>query len=900
MLQIKCPHCQKAMAMNAMPPSGRVACTQCGQLLVLQAPVKQAPRPAAPQPPMVVEDEVQLHSPRAGSPQGSSIRPTPGHSGQVVRAMPVHAEPPRKVKKKKKKESTSTTTWLIVGGGVVCVIMVIAAVFIWSALGGKNDQAKIELPDPQKAVQIAKQDPDKITPPPEASRRNPGNNRPSNRDPDETDMQSGDGGGAKPDDTTEQPAAMGRSDSSDISTDVYNYVLKSAVFIVSPDEQRNRASIGSGSLIDKKNRLILTNHHVAGDAKKSFVFFPLYDNKGRLRVEREVYLGQFRGGDESKLMRAKIIATDPIRDLCILQVPRLPKGVEGLPLSKDGCRTGQRVHSVGNPGASGALWVYAPGVVRTFYHKKWLSKSEEGEAPSEHEADVIETQSPTNHGDSGGPLVNDRGELVGVTQGGKRDELGSVSQFIDVSEVKKFAAATAQSHLNTAWAPDARAPMVAGGGGGAMSAANLSDVVKMLSNADAAKRAKAAETLGEMGEKAKAAISSLLKLLNDPDDFVKRMATNALDKIGLPSKSDVPMLANLLRDQSVELRRYAARTLEKMGADARGALNDLLQATTDKDTVVRQHAFRSLGRFGRDAKDLILRPLEEGLKDEDRDVRLAAAESLGNVYASANDMESLRKLIKHDDPDIKVMAVKGLVKMGKNAKPALPEMMDLAKNDQGDLRKAVLQWIVTLDPADSKQAMPMVMEGLKNGDKDMKLTALALLANSPKEVQPSTVATLRDLVKDADVKEKALECLAKVAPYQKSALGVLVELVKEDGDSTEAAAKAIGEMGAAAAPAVRELIKLMDIANNPIQPADTARVNKIASLIAKIGKPAVKDLRAGALSRNITRWGCIIALGEIGPPAKEAIGDLQRAGQNEPNDFIREAIQEAIGKIQGR
>src|SRR4029078_12751795 len=108
--------------------------------------------------------------------------------------------------------------------------------------------------------------------------------------------------------------------------------------------------------------------------------------------------------------------------------------------SKDGCKTGQRVHSVGNPGASGALWVYAPGVVRTFYHKKWLSKSEEGEAPSEHEADVIETQSPTNHGDSGGPLVNDRGELVGVTQGGKRDELGSVRQCIDVSEVKKVTA----------------------------------------------------------------------------------------------------------------------------------------------------------------------------------------------------------------------------------------------------------------------------------------------------------------------------------------------------------------------------------------------------------------------------------------------------------------------------
>jgi len=60
--------------------------------------------------------------------------------------------------------------------------------------------------------------------------------------------------------------------------------------------------------------------------------------------------------------------------------------------------------------------VYTSGTVRQVYRKKWV-------AGDEHkvfhlDAEIVETQSPTNAGDSGGPLVNDRAELVGVTQGG--------------------------------------------------------------------------------------------------------------------------------------------------------------------------------------------------------------------------------------------------------------------------------------------------------------------------------------------------------------------------------------------------------------------------------------------------------------------------------------------------
>jgi hypothetical protein len=69
------------------------------------------------------------------------------------------------------------------------------------------------------------------------------------------------------------------------------------------------------------------------------------------------------------------------------------------------------------------------------YHKRWQAKL--GDETAEFEAEVVETDSPTNPGDSGGPLVNDKSELVGVTQGGSVNAR-LVSTFIDLSEVKQF------------------------------------------------------------------------------------------------------------------------------------------------------------------------------------------------------------------------------------------------------------------------------------------------------------------------------------------------------------------------------------------------------------------------------------------------------------------------------
>jgi hypothetical protein len=130
------------------------------------------------------------------------------------------------------------------------------------------------------------------------------------------------------------------------------------------------------------------------------------------------------------------VEIDKEGDLALVRLDRIPDGVPELSLAAASPEPGQTVHSIGNPGKSGALWVYTPGKVRQVYHKKWEAKIEEKKVQT-FQAKVIETDSPTNPGDSGGPLVNDKGELVGVTQGGAIDAQ-ALSIFVDLSEVKRL------------------------------------------------------------------------------------------------------------------------------------------------------------------------------------------------------------------------------------------------------------------------------------------------------------------------------------------------------------------------------------------------------------------------------------------------------------------------------
>src|SRR5947209_18991858 len=67
---------------------------------------------------------------------------------------------------------------------------------------------------------------------------------------------------------------------------VYQSVLKSTVWIIS--ERPDGTASGSGSVIDRRRRLVLTNYHVVGDIDRVRVMFPAYRD-GKLIAEKDFY-----------------------------------------------------------------------------------------------------------------------------------------------------------------------------------------------------------------------------------------------------------------------------------------------------------------------------------------------------------------------------------------------------------------------------------------------------------------------------------------------------------------------------------------------------------------------------------------------------------------------------------
>ena len=210
---------------------------------------------------------------------------------------------------------------------------------------------------------------------------------------------------------------------------VYKQAIGSVVWVHS--KRSNGLATGSGSLIDAEKRLVLTNYHVVQDVANATVFFPQFRDNQPI-AEKDYY----RDRAKRLAISGKVIVLDKKADLAIIQIDSIPKGTVALKLATGSPDPGDNVHSIGSAGKSDALFGYVKGSVRQVYKKDWKAELEPKKI-AKFEAKVIETDSPTNPGDSGGPLLNDKGELVGVTQGGALNAQ-LVSTFIDVSEVKQI------------------------------------------------------------------------------------------------------------------------------------------------------------------------------------------------------------------------------------------------------------------------------------------------------------------------------------------------------------------------------------------------------------------------------------------------------------------------------
>jgi tetratricopeptide (TPR) repeat protein len=187
---------------------------------------------------------------------------------------------------------------------------------------------------------------------------------------------------------------------------------------------------GTGWLADAARKLLVTDYHVVGKEESVTVVFPDFKD-GKLIAESRYYRENGPAlARKGRAVRGQVVTADPGRDLALVRLASVPDDVSPLRMAHEAAGPSDRVHSVGNPGASDAFWVYTSGTVRQVYHNRF--RYQDGQ---QIDARVLETQAPLNPGDSGGPVVNDRGEVVGVNAAGKVNAQ-LVSLCIDVSEVR--------------------------------------------------------------------------------------------------------------------------------------------------------------------------------------------------------------------------------------------------------------------------------------------------------------------------------------------------------------------------------------------------------------------------------------------------------------------------------
>jgi HEAT repeat protein len=829
MIRFSCPQCDTNLRAPESKARTKVACPKCGKAVLVPSVADEDDRETEPSP----------------APRKTSKRPK--------RPQPAETSRP------------NTVLIVSIAGGVVAACLVIGGVFFYTLKSGPSIPSERLAPKPtySGSPPSADQQPQqpqvaRAEPKPQAQTQSPAN----------------------PD--AEPPPVLFANQAA--GPEIRKHVVKSVVWIFN-NTRENRIGAGTGTLVDRANRWILTSYHVIAGSRDMIVLFPIYDKDGTPIDDRATYLRKI-AESEQELIHGRIIAQDPGRDLALIQVPEVPADAQALALARAPVEAGQAVHSVGIPGVSGGMWVYTAGRVRVNHPFKWGTAGHRGEQPMIFEAQVVETDSPVNPGDSGGPLVNDRAELVGVTHGGHL-EARALSLFIDVRDVTRFLEGYSQRN-SLVWNREKRSL------GGTVDPKSVSELVRYLDHSSAKTRGQAAERLAELGPQAKSAVPFLLKIAeNDQDAFTRRLALTALTKIGPPEAGDLESVQTALGDSSVEVRKYAAEILGKMGADGRPAASKLASALKDRDTRVRQVAAHSLGLLGPEARDVSFPALSDALRDTDHDVRVAAAEALasGNI-TGPGDVRFLGELLKHIDPEVRGHAARAIGRLGGAAKASVPTLMELTKNSDPASRRGAVDALSQLGP-DAKDAVPVLSDALADSDKDVRKNAAIALGRIGADAKPAAYSLAKAATdSEPEVRKNALAALGKVGPDKNAAPALAEVLTDKDRNVRLEAITLLSALGVDAKPAIPNLIRLLE------SETDHEVGLKAAHALGKAGKGAVKDLK-NALTNNSAgvRLGAAMALADIGPAAKEATKALQYCARFDNNPRVQQAALNALQRI---
>ena len=350
----------------------------------------------------------------------------------------------------------------------------------------------------------------------------------------------------------------------------------------------------------------------------------------------------------------------------------------------------------------------------------------------------------------------------------------------------------------------------------------------------------------------------------------------ASDEVALPK--DVPSLIKLLRDKDPKLRASAARELGHMGGKAGAAVPALILLLDDDEVAEPQavvngrvcdEASWALAWIGQPAVDALIKALANP------NVRICeqAAITLARMQSPPKEaLPALLRLFGHSSADVRHQAVSSIEEIGTTAENAIPQLIELAKNDsENRVRRAAIAATAALD-GDGKRGIPVCIKALQDIDPDVRGQAARSLGNYGSRAE-SAIAALTLELDDKGERHHWLApdfCGLRAVRYD--------------------AAEALGKIGHASS-ALPKLHKMLE--------TDEGREVRaiVAQAVLRIDPTDKKALPALVKILQVEHEGTggaeatLAVLESLGPAAVQAIGAIKKAVQDK-NSYIPSVILE--------
>lgn len=375
----------------------------------------------------------------------------------------------------------------------------------------------------------------------------------------------------------------------------------------------------------------------------------------------------------------------------------------------------------------------------------------------------------------------------------------------------------------------------------------LPEIIGLLGNENADVHGAAIHALGKVG---KPALPILTELLEDESELTRAGAVAALGDLGRPNKDIVPdpiipALIKALDDEDNNVRSNAAMALVNLRRYTKEeipAFNEAIPALTrvyrDEDESLKESAARALARIGGAPVEL-LPDLTKDIEGEDEDARRRATWVLGSMGEEGAKalIEMLRRPVQNREEEwVYTRSFRNALMAKRHREFAVSSLIAAMDDEDGRLRVRSIYYLwLTYEGSNrlgehtfAGKAVPILIQGLKHADIDIRRTATFILGEMVAGRYNSScvrkggaldinASLLEDIIsafiealddRDKHMRAEVINALYHISSPARDAIPAIIEITEREENT--GAIRALGSIGKSDREILSRLINMLN------------------------------------------------------------------------------------------